>query len=343
MSSVSRRQSNRSEQVRTRRSQGEEDRAQEAAQRIKNPVRTPPVMTRGRITGMAGAPGARKRTQTNVRRAYYYTLPTSGAEVRLPALPKVQLGWRLLSGLLAIGLTVGILMIWTSPTFQIDQVRLVGAKRIAAVEVNTALSLTGMSILEADPTQLEQSLRSAFPEMESISIQVGLPADVVVRVTERKPILQWNQGNESKWIDSQGFAFPVRGEAVDVILVQADGNPPGNATEASKEEKPSTTASTKVLAKETEVKPFLTNDMIESIQKIGAQIPKDTPVLYNANYGLGWIDPQGGWKVYIGMRLENMDVKLKQYQVIVDDLNKRGIRPVMISVEYPHAPFYRVE
>ena len=36
-------------------------------------------------------------------------------------------------------------------------------------------------------------------------------------------------------------------------------------------------------------------------------------------------------------------LKIKVYQNMLDYLSKKKIKPVLISVEYPNAPFYRVE
>ena len=38
-----------------------------------------------------------------------------------------------------------------------------------------------------------------------------------------------------------------------------------------------------------------------------------------------------------------MEVKARVYQAMVDWLTQQGIRPTLINVAYPDAPFYRVE
>ncbi len=65
-------------------------------------------------------------------------------------------------------------------------------------------------------------------------------------------------------------------------------------------------------------------------------------LLYNPEYGLGWQDPHG-WKVYFGTNIEDIDQKLAQYSVIIEALAARNIQPVLISLEFLHAPFYRLE
>jgi hypothetical protein len=38
-----------------------------------------------------------------------------------------------------------------------------------------------------------------------------------------------------------------------------------------------------------------------------------------------------------------VEAKILVYQAMVDWLSQRGIRPILINVAYPDAPFYRVE
>jgi hypothetical protein len=39
--------------------------------------------------------------------------------------------------------------------------------------------------------------------------------------------------------------------------------------------------------------------------------------------------------------VQDMPLKVRVYQSLVDSLSKRGITPLFISVMYPDAPFYR--
>jgi hypothetical protein len=57
---------------------------------------------------------------------------------------------------------------------------------------------------------------------------------------------------------------------------------------------------------------------------------------------MGWSDPQG-WQVFFGSSTADMDSKLVTYRGIVDYLNQKHIKPKLISVEFAHAPFYRME
>jgi cell division protein FtsQ len=289
---------------------------------------------------MAGS-AAKRRTQGNVRKKTYYSLNTAGAEIRLPAFPNLRGGWKTASGALSLILLACIWAMWSAPTFQVDTIKVNGVQRIPAAEINTALDLEGISILEVMPDQVKQDLLAAFPDIATASVQVGLPAGVLVRVKEREPVMAWQQNGETRWIDKDGFIFPARGDSSSLMNVQSEGDPPAPAD--PEEKKPAEDAVVTIAdIKPKAAGPYIQPALIAAIQKLSGQAPTGTSILYDPRYGLGWNDPKG-WQVYFGTQIDNMDLKLNQYAVIIDDFSKRGIQPVMISVEFPLAPFYRTE
>jgi cell division protein FtsQ len=86
----------------------------------------------------------------------------------------------------------------------------------------------------------------------------------------------------------------------------------------------------------------LTSDLVSSILALGAKMPADTTLVYDSEHGLGWNDPNG-WEVFFGDEDKDMEMKVIVYQALVERLQSEGIQPVMISVEYVHAPYYRVQ
>ena len=64
--------------------------------------------------------------------------------------------------------------------------------------------------------------------------------------------------------------------------------------------------------------------------------------MYTENRGLGWQDPQG-WDVFFGADLNDIEMKLLVYDAIVAYVLREGIQPELISVEFVHAPYYRLE
>jgi cell division protein FtsQ len=87
---------------------------------------------------------------------------------------------------------------------------------------------------------------------------------------------------------------------------------------------------------------FLPPQLISAILAISIHAPENTPLVYTADHGLGWQDPRG-WDVYFGIDLKDIEMKLLVYDAIVSYIEKEGIQPMVISVEYVHAPYYRVE
>jgi cell division septal protein FtsQ len=294
-----------------------------------------------------------KKPLTNKgRRQYNIALNTPGAEVRLPSISLGRPGWRILSGFMVVCMVAAIYALYSLPQFQFGPAQVTGAKRVTKADISTVLKTDGMPAIQVKPQELAASLRTAFPEFSMVAVTVGLPASLKVAVVEREPVIAWVQGGNTLWIDRDGYAFSPRGDAgVTLINVQAESNPPAAAAAATAStpavtstSQPSPTpapASPAPLAGSSS-QPFLSPDLVSAILELGAQAPAGTPVVYNSSYGLGWNDPQG-WQVYFGNSLADMDKKLAEYKAIVQQLTQQGIKPVMISVEFPHAPFYRLE
>jgi hypothetical protein len=87
---------------------------------------------------------------------------------------------------------------------------------------------------------------------------------------------------------------------------------------------------------------FLPADLVSAVLAIGEQSPEGTPLVYTSGHGLGWKDERG-WEVYFGTEIEDMKMKLRVYKAITKHLKKEQIQPELISVEYVHAPYYRLE
>jgi len=81
---------------------------------------------------------------------------------------------------------------------------------------------------------------------------------------------------------------------------------------------------------------------VASVLKLRSLIPAGAALLYDPENGLGWTDERG-WQVYFGTDLSQIDVKLVEYEQIVAVILERNLQPSLISVEYIHAPFYRLE
>ena len=185
----------------------------------------PPVLMRKDFTSMERPQSKGKGRRP--KRHFDIALSSPGVEIRLPAIPSIHLGWRLLSIVLAVGLFVILYHLWTSPLYQVQVAELEGSHYLDQETVNQMLNLYNKPIFTIDPKQMETDLQRAFRDLlVDSSIQVIWPATVIVTVQERQPIIAWEQGGETVWVDDEGVAFDPVGENNDLIKVSAAAEPP---------------------------------------------------------------------------------------------------------------------
>lgn len=334
----------RAELVRQRRAQRSQKTISQTRQAARHPIPSQPVIVRG--THPTAARPLRKAAQTRVRRQYYYTLGSTGAELRLPAIPFIRPDWRIISGLLTILLLLAIYGLASSPTFQIQQYEVQGIQRLTFSDIEAVLGLQGTRIIEFNPAAIKESLAAAFPELKEIQVRVGLPAKVTIQVAERVPVVSWNTADGSYWIDAEGTILPPRGEVENLLQVATNGlpallNPPADelaAAETGEERQiPVTAAVSPVTIWGQRIDPAI----ITSLLDLQSRIPPESNLVYDTLNGLGWKDPRG-WDVFIGKDLSNFDQKMNMYEYVIVHLELQGKLPIqMVSVEYVNAPFYK--
>ncbi len=342
-------ETSRAEQTRQRRITTSQKRTKEVKRNLTQPPRGPasaPVVTvrSSRTTrGMASAPVAAKG-RGKPRRQFYYTLDTTGAEVRLPSVPVIHPGWRLLSGALVLVLAFFIYLAYNDARFQVGPVEFDGLKRLKAAEVSEVLDLNNLPIFMVDPEEIKSLLAISFPELADVKVVTGLPAVLKISVTERQPILAWKTGEQTYWVDKTGYIFPARGDADKIVRIEADATPPILMTDI-----PLTGSEEELAGAQKEKNPrleiigqTLDPQMLTAAQVLSKKMPAEATLIYTLKDGLGWSDP-GGWNVYVGMDLSNINLKLKVYQAVIQKLEEDGITPVLVSVENVNAPFYRLE
>ncbi|MEA4908862.1 MAG: FtsQ-type POTRA domain-containing protein [Chloroflexi bacterium] len=334
----------RSEQVRQRRTQNGRERATHAANKIRYAADAPTILVRGNV----GTPVI-QRAQSHPRRQYTIPLGSPGAEMLLPAVPNVRVGWRLFSGFMTVALGIVMYFFYNMPFFQISAPEITGLERVNAGDIEQVIDVNHTWVVLADPQAIQASLETAFPELTDIQVKVGLPASLAISVKERQPVLAWQYQDETVWIDAEGVIFPPRGEGVALLTVQSSTPPPLQPViEEETAGEPGQSGETVESADSAEP---ATNDwkqglvdlsLINAAIKLNEKLPSNNILVYNEQDGFGWNDSRG-WNVYIGATLDDLDVKLAMYATIVDQLTQQGLQPKMISVEFMHAPFYRME
>jgi cell division protein FtsQ len=276
---------------------------------------------------------------TRKKHTAYFPLKRKGAELQVPALPRFEFGWRLFSGAVFL-LSLAIVISFASlSAFQISTINLRGTQRLSAEAILSQVDLVGSSIITVEPDQVRAMVEDRFPSLSSVSVSVSLPASVTLRVVEREPLILWQQDNSAHWIDAEGVMFPVFGEAEVAQTVAASGNPPAPPEVFTPEVDEETGEISHILEPSL---PNTTPEFVQAILSLSTYIPEGTSLQYDPQYGLGWRDPIG-WLVYFGRDTHNIDMKLSEYQTIIGALEKQNIIPALISLEFLHAPYYRLE
>jgi len=236
-----------------------------------------------------------------------------------------QFGWRMVSFMLSVLLAAGIYFALDRPELRVRQAQINGSQMISQDEMNAVLDITGRPIFLLTPSDLETRLRLNYPELATVQVTITLPNQVSINVTERAPLIRWEQGGGYTWIAEDGIAFRPRGEMVGLIPVVALSAPPveGGASDPL------------------QPTPFISPEMVQTLQGLVSHVPQGTPILYEAGYGFGWNDPRG-WRVHFGTGARDVELKMRVYESMVASLTTRGIRPALINVMYPSAPFYRM-
>jgi hypothetical protein len=321
--------------------------------------KTPPVLVRSHDAAgnpMAGVSPAKKTRSRKVRRRFDFSLNAAGAEIRLPSLPAIRASTRLISLAFVLVLSILIFHFWNSPLYKPEEAQVSGLKRLKSSDVNAVLNLSDAPIFSLDPAQIKQELLSAFPEFSDVAVSVALPRSVKIEVSERIPVMTWRQGDRTELIDAAGFAFPMRIEATTLItpVVEAYGDPPGMMpieleaplSELAISEEVKQAANQLFFGnakanKTVYARKLLSPDMVSAIRTAASLIPANMPLIYEATHGLGWRDERG-WQVYLGDGQE-IEMKIKVYETLIQQLASAGIQPILVSVEHVHNPYYRLE
>jgi hypothetical protein len=301
--------SSRSDEVRVRREREQVKREKQATERAYRPR------------------AARKKTpRQQAERRYNIAVGLPQSRLRVPSLPRIKPGWRMASLALSLALGVALYLLWNLPYFRVIEAQVTGAARLPSAEINAALGVSGQPIFGLQSDELETRLRLNYPELSSAQVTISLPNQIAIQVTERQPVLLWQQGDGYTWIDSTGVAFHPRGEVSGLILVISLATPPAGLSVTDDPFSPL---------------PYLSADLVKSAQTLAAILPPGASMIYDARNGFGWSDPQG-WQVFFGTSSKDMALKVRVYQSLAASLAARGIYPAFISVVQVDAPYYRM-
>ncbi len=226
--------------------------------------------------------------------------------------------WRLVSGLMSVGLVALLLMFMSADIFYVRSIAVGGLSTMTKEEIFALADIAEMHIFWVNPEQVAQNILRS-PTVAGVEVVLGWPPNMVqIVVREREPQLVWEQAGVAGWIDLQGR-----------VMRQRDDRP----------------GLPRVIAEPQLTTPLGPNDtvpvgVVQGALQLVALIP-DVPVLrYHPDYGLGFADP-GGWEAWFGSGTD-MPQKLLVYNALVANLQARGIQPGVINVVDHNHPYYSV-
>lgn len=311
----------RAEMVRLRREKEQARRMNRIVKEAARPM--PPITTRGR----QGTP-KKKNAKQNASRRFHIAVPglsNARTNFRSISLPRPRFGWRFISFITSVLLGTMIYLAFHLPQLRVTEAQVTGNQILTPADVNSVMNIAGQPVFMLSPSDLETRLRLNYPELVSVRVEVSLPNLVSVNLTERNPVIRWEQGDGYTWIAEDGVAFKPRGEIAGLISVVAESTPPaGNS-----------------IADPLNPAPFISTEWVQTIKGLAGHVPPGMPIVYEARMGFGWNDPRG-WRVYFGTTAQDVALKMRVYESMVDSLMNRGIRPALINVTYPTAPYYRM-
>jgi len=302
----------------------------------------PPITTRGVVNDFAI-----ERRKKAGKRSFNADISRPLPKIRALSLPRIRIRikWRLLSFFLVLLFGSGLYLFWNRPEFRVTAAQVTGNQRISADEINGVLGLSGYPVFLLVPDQIEMLVLRNYPELASVEVAISLPNIVTVNVTERQPVIIWQQDGGYTWIDETGTAFRPRGDAPGLIVVQALNAPPARSTPV-----PASLDTDEAIQEPVSIPedvlsppaPFISTETVKALIALAPHVPAGTPILYHPATGLSWTDGRG-WQAVFGLSGDDTETKVLVYQAVVDWLAQRGIRPILINVSYPSAPFYRLE
>jgi len=261
-----------------------------------------------------------RRRRTPRRRYDLQLRSQQGAEVQLPALPRLHMGPRLLSAGLLLLLAWGLGEFLSGERYLVASMEVSGNQLLSTAQIQSLVDFIGEGIFSIDPEVIVNQLEE-HPEIEAAQVHLTLPNTVDVEVTERTAAVAWNDAGRTWWLSLEGLAFIPQETNSNLVLIETEEAVLSISDEA--------------------LTPAMAPEVIRNALALSEAL-KDVEVLqYDPQYGFGFEDPRG-WKVVFGVD-GDMAMKVRVYRALAETIAEKGISVALVNLEDQAAPYYRVE
>ena len=263
-------------------------------------------------------PTRKSQRRGRPKRRFDVLLPAEmGAEVRLPAIPEIRLGARLLTSLLLVGILWAGYALLAGAAFRVGQVEIHGAEYLSEAVVRSIADVEDMAIFFVDPDQIIERLRS-YPEISGAEVTIEWPNKVMIGLVERRPVVAWDDGGRKWWLCADGVAFLEREALPGMVLVVAD--------------EPVLQIQDDPLAQ------VIDPEVLRSAVALSTMLPEAGNLRFERERGL-ILDDMRGWTAYFGTE-GDMAEKVLVYIRVGEWLQERATQASMVSVVDPNSPYY---
>ena len=260
------------------------------------------------------------------RRSYAPSSRTANVPLAIP--------WKFIALCTLIGAAVLWLLVDNNWYLMGENIRVIGASsHETAVDVAMASDLLGWHGLRLRPRAATAAITEQVPAITEAQVECNrFPAECVIRVQEREPVLNWVAENAVGtggvyWIDAEGVLMPANEVRAGLPIVRG---PLPNLEEGANSH-----ALVAVL------------DGVTALAALGITANAEGNGLeYHLERGLIWNDPEGR-RVAFGVGA-SMEARWNIYVALIAHLEARtaagdGIFPWTIDVRFPEGPTYSLE
>jgi cell division septal protein FtsQ len=251
------------------------------------------------------------------RRRKTLFITTAAGETRLmPAVLDAAMSARAISVAILFVVVLAIFELVMDEAFYIYNPAVVGNQRVPASEIVAASQIEMLHVLWLQPERTARLLTDKLPELRSAFVWCGLPAQCTIQVLEREPMFEWKQGQTRTWVDSEGVAFPARGQTPAIPIIEVAPKVP-----------------TLLPGRRVD------RELMSAVQELIRILPEVKVYRFTTERGIEFTDPQSSGTVYVGVG-PDMAARVAMWKALAANLASRNVRPKFLDVRYPQAPFY---
>jgi hypothetical protein len=206
-----------------------------------------------------------------------------------------------------------------SGTFTVERATVPTTSLLTEAQIRSIADVDSRPVFLIDPAAARSRLL-AQPEIQSAAVVIRWPNQVELRIDERRPMIEWDDGGQVWWLSADGVAFLKHGDLDNLIRVEAE--------------------TSSLAIQQDPLAPVIDPETLWAAGALLAQAPEVEVLEYHTEHGYGYTDPVGGWQAYFGAG-GDMVLKMQLYRKIAEVLIQRGIDAELVSVEDPSAPYYR--